>query len=216
MILGIFCAGGFGRETMALARYINSIYRYWENIIFVDDVVEADSVMGAEVWRSERAFAAKGNIQLVVATGEPRNRKMLYDKIVEAGVEVTKLIAPGATIIGQTYIPNGCIIGACFISDGCTIGINSVVNDGAMLGHDSKIGDHCVVGTRAFLSGNTRLGNGVYVGVGALIKEENRMDDWSVASIGSVVYRPVKEGQIVLGNPAKVIGENEEHTVFHR
>lgn len=216
MFLGIFCAGGFGRETMALARYINSIYRYWENIVFVDDVVQSRSVMGAEVWRSEEAFAKKGNIQLIVATGEPKNRKMLYEKILEAGVEVTKLIAPGATIIGNTYIPNGCIIGACFISDGCTVGINSVVNDGATLGHDVSIGEHTVIGTRAFLSGNVKIGNGVYVGVGTLIKEENTMADWSVASIGSVVYRPVKEKQIVLGNPAKVIGENEEHAVFHR
>ena len=37
MILGIYCAGGFGKEVFDIASRQNVISQEWEKIIFIDD-----------------------------------------------------------------------------------------------------------------------------------------------------------------------------------
>ncbi|CCJ93138.1 putative acetyltransferase protein [Cronobacter malonaticus 681] len=51
MKLGIYGAGGLGREVLMLARAINQCTSRWNEIFFIDDVTDAQEVYGAAVVR---------------------------------------------------------------------------------------------------------------------------------------------------------------------
>jgi hypothetical protein len=100
MNLLIYCAGGFGREVMDLARRIDSAYARWETISFIDDMREEPSYYGTEVFRFEAAlerFGAAG-MQSVIAAGEPYVRKILSKKLKVANVGLATLVDTSAVI----------------------------------------------------------------------------------------------------------------------
>ena len=49
MILGIYCAGGFGKEVFDIASRQNVISQEWEKIIFIDDFASD----GADVYLTQ-------------------------------------------------------------------------------------------------------------------------------------------------------------------
>ncbi len=216
MVLGIYCAGGLGKQVLALARYTNSVKGQWEDIVFVDDVVEEDVIQGAAVWRWNDLLDHRDNTEVIIANGEPAHRKTLYEKLKAADIQLGILIHPNADILPDTKIEEGCILTHCFISTECHIGANSFIDAFVSLGHNVSVGECCVINSRAFIAGWNRLENYVYVGPGAFIKDRLTISRWAIIAIGCVVFRNVKECKIVIGNPGKVIGDNSEHRVFGR
>lgn len=212
MILAIYCAGGLGREIIEFARAINR----WENIIFVDDVTGEKIVSGADVFRFSQVEQFRGNLEFVIANGEPAVREFLYNKVKAAGYPFGKLISPCCSILSNTEIGEGCILYDCAISTGVHIGINVLMNGRVLIGHDTIIGAHCVLSALDFLGGYTCVGKRVYIAPGAMIKDRIRIGDDAIISLGAVILRNVRAGSIMIGNPAKKWGNNVEKTVFHR
>ena len=214
MILGIYCAGGLGKQILSLAQYTNSVKGQWEDIVFVDDVVPENVVQGVAVWRWKDLLSNREITEVIIANGEPAHRKNLYEKLKGAGIHIGTLIHPAAEILADTVIEEGCILNYSFISTECHVGSNTFIDSFVSLGHNVSIGENCVINARAFVGGWNRLKDNVYIGPGSYIKDRLIINKWSIVAIGCVVFRNVKEESIVLGNPAKVIGENTEHRVF--
>lgn len=213
MILAIYCAGGLGREILDFVRSMNE--NQWEKIIFVDDVTEEKNVNGAVVFRFAEVEQFRGNIEFVIANGEPANRQLLYDKIKGAGFPMGTVISPKATIWTGAEIGEGCIIGEAIISVDVKLGNNVFIQHKCILGHDVKIGDHSLVSNLCFVGGYTQIGNRVYMAPGSMAKDRLKVDDDSIIGLGAILTRNVKEKSIMVGNPAKKIGENTEGTVFN-
>lgn len=211
MILAIYCAGGLGREMIALARSINR----WEAILFVDDVVEQREIAGAMVLRFSEAERHRGNIEFVIANGEPKAREMLYQKIKAADYPMTTLIGAGCYILPDTEIGEGCVLYSGGISTGVKIACNSLINANVIIGHDTVISEHCVVSANCFIGGFTHIDKLVYVAPGALIKDRVHVASQAIISLGAVVLRNVREKAIMVGNPAKRIGYNTLGKVFN-
>ena len=51
MILGIYGAGGLGREILVLAQQINEKISKWEDIVFIDDKVEDMILSNIKVYK---------------------------------------------------------------------------------------------------------------------------------------------------------------------
>ena len=81
MNLLIYCAGGFGREVMDIARRLNRAHARWETIAFLDDAREETEYYGPRVLQLEDACARFGAnaVEAVIATGEPFVRKALRE-----------------------------------------------------------------------------------------------------------------------------------------
>ena len=75
MTLAIYCAGGLGKEIIALARSVN----IWNEIIFVDDITDADWHAGAKVFRFDELRGYNDELEFIIATGEPAVREALYN-----------------------------------------------------------------------------------------------------------------------------------------
>lgn len=212
MILAIYCAGGLGREVIEFARSINR----WENIIFVDDVTSEKVISDANVFRFSEVEQFRGNLEFVIANGEPAVREVLYHKIKDAGYPLGTLISPYCSILSKTEIGEGCILYDCVISTNVHIGANVLMNGKVLIGHDTVIGEHSVLSTLNFLGGDTYIGKRVYIAPGAMVKDRIHIGDDAIISLGAVVLRNVRAESIMIGNPARKLGNNEEKTVFHR
>lgn len=211
MILAIYCAGGLGREVIALARSVNR----WEAIVFVDDVTEQREVAGARVFKFQEVEEYKGNIEFVIANGEPAVRESLYHKIKLAGYPMANIIGNGCCILPETEIGEGCIIYDCGISANVKIGCNTLINTKVIIGHDTIVGANCVLSCGCFIGGVTQIKDKVYVAPGALIKDRVCIAQSAIISLGAVILRSVREKAIMVGNPARKIGYNALEKVFN-
>lgn len=105
---------------------------------------------------------------------------------IEDNVQIGALTVIAKGAIDDTVIHSGCRIdNSCFISHNVKLGEDSlVVGETIMFGSSST-------GKQAFVSGNSTVRDGVSVGEKAIV------------GMGSVVVKPVPDGEIVKGNPAK-------------
>ncbi len=161
MVLGIYGAGGLGREVFELASVINNNNKQWSEIIFIDDADEIDNPRNIRVLKfSDIINEFSGiDIEICIATGEPGIRKILYDKIIANGLELTTLVHPDVVIPHSTTIGKGTII-CKFLSITCDImiGNNVYIHPNVCIGHDSVIGEHTVVSSYVDVAGDCQIG----------------------------------------------------------
>lgn len=214
MVLAIYCAGGLGKEVVALACSINR----WEAIVFVDDVTDCRMYRGASVHRFEELLGLvnKENIEFVIASGEPAGRKTLYKKLKKNGCKMTTLVSPYASIGAGSQLGEGCILWDCILTDDVVIGENVLIDTRALLGHDVMVGSHSIISANCFMGGHTAVDECVYMAPGAMIKDRIHVGEQAIISLGAVILRNVKPKAIMIGNPAQKIGENTEGRVFGR
>lgn len=219
MILGVYCAGGLGKEVVDLAEDINSKMNYWQDILFVDDIYEQDEFYGYSVFSFEKLlkYSTEQPIEIIIANGEPEVRRKLFEKCKESKLSIATLIHPDAFISKSATIGEGAIIRKYVsISSDVIIGENVYLQSYVGIGHDAVVGANSVLSSFIALPGYCVLDECVYIAPSVAVNNGVHIGAYAIIGIGSVVYRNIKEGKIVMGNPGKVIGDNTERTVFHR
>lgn len=210
MTLAIYCAGGLGKEVVAVARGVS----HWDYIIFVDDITEVQWYEGARVVRFEEVGTLADEVEFVIANGEPAVRETLYQKIKGAGYRMATILGLGCNVLPGTTIGEGCILYDCGISAGVTIAPNVLINTKAIVGHDTVIGAHTVISAFCFLGGKTQVGERVYFAPSSIAKDHITVGDDAIISLGAVLFRDADAKSVMVGNPARWIGENTEGKVF--
>lgn len=79
MKLGIYGAGGFGREVAETAVDQNN----WEEIVFIDDFNNSDYLDGLKRV-SFKEFCSTyhpDNTKVICAVGDPKHKKELYERV---------------------------------------------------------------------------------------------------------------------------------------
>lgn len=101
--------------------------------------------------------------------------------------------------IGDTTFGDGCKV-ECFVSipKGWTFGDRVFIGPGARFANDK----HPNMTAKFTPQGGT-VGNDVVIGMGALIGPGVNIGDGAVIGMGAVVIHDVKEGETVIGNPAR-------------
>jgi len=219
MILGIYGAGGLGRELLDLAHVINTETKKWERVVFINDFKSELFVSGVEVFtfaEFERAFTPD-KTKIAIATGEPRVRQILRVKSLENGYALQSLIHPRAFIGTNAQIEDGVIIQfGCFVSCDVMVATNTLIQSYATIGHDCIIGRDAVISTFVAISGACRIGERSFLGVSVPIRENISVGDDSIVGIGSIVLRDIPSNVVAMGNPARAIKENTEGYVFRK
>lgn len=210
MTLAIYCAGGLGKEVLEFARSVSR----WDEILFVDDVIDATEVHGARVLRFPDVAELGTDVEFIIASGEPVGRKTLYERIKAAGYRMGTLISPYATISPGTQVGEGCILYDTILSVDVTVKENVLINVRVIVGHDAVIGANSVLSANTFVGGKTELGECVYMAPGSMAKDRITVGDNSLVSLGAVLLRSVRPGAIMVGNPARHLGQNEQRKVF--
>lgn len=211
MTLAIYCAGGLGKEIVALARSVTR----WDYIIFVDDVTNDEWYQGARVVRFDDVKDLPDDVEFIIANGEPEVREILYNKIKASGYRLTTIYGPGCSVLPGASIGEGCVLSECIVSSDVIVEDNVLINNKAIIGHDAVIGPHSFVSAGCFVGGYTKVGRKVYMAPGSMAKDRIQVGESVIISLGAVLLRNVAPQAIMVGNPAKQIGENTEHKVFN-
>ncbi|MBO4637522.1 MAG: hypothetical protein J5685_10295 [Clostridiales bacterium] len=217
MILGIFGASALGREVNIIARKINAIENRWEDIIYIDDNETIKDVMGVPSYTFDAARERFPELEVSIAVGEPVTREKIFNRIKESGVKCATLIHPGVYIDESTFVGEGVTICEGVTITSCVrIEDDVYVQPHAVIGHDIHIGRHSVIGSNSEIGGANQIGERVFIGFMVGTLQGLTIGDDVEISAGSIVFRDIEPGMIVMGNPARVIRRNEGRGVFSK
>ena len=122
----------------------------------------------------------------------------------EVLVDPTSVVASTATLGHGTYVNAGVVVASNTVI-GCHVNLNRSVS----VGHDNAIGYAASFGPGAVLAGGVRVGATAFIGAGATVLPEVSVGPGAIVGAGAVVTRDVASGEVVVGNPARVVRVRE-------
>lgn len=143
----------------------------------------------------------------VCAIGDCAARERLTDIMEKKGATFINLIHRTALIAPTAKLGHGCILAPfCIVQPEVVAGNHTVMNICSGLGHDAKVGNYCSFMAGGGLMGYASVGNRVYMADGAKALPHAVIEDDAYVGVDSVVFKRVRNGQKVFGNPAMQIG----------
>ena len=149
-------------------------------VVFLDDA----KFDGKNVLKFDQSLE---KADVIVAIGDNKIRRILQERVKNAGFVLVNLIHPSAVV-----------------SKSAQIGEGAIINTGAIIEHDCKIGDFAHVSPNAALAGGVIVGANTHVGIGSCIIQCVKIGADCIIGAGSVVVRDIADGSVAYGNPAKV------------
>ena len=168
---------------------------YGEKIIGTDDDLKDIFNKGIK-----NAFIAVGSI------GNPKVRKMLYEKIKSIGFNVPVIKDKTAIVAKEVQIGSGTYIGKrAVINSEAYIGENCIINTGAIIEHDCKIGNAVHVAPGAVVCGGVTIKDDSHIGCNATIIQGLNIGEASIIGAGTVVIKNIEPKKKVVGNPSREV-----------
>lgn len=217
MILAIYGAGGFGREVFELAKQIDRQTNKWDNIIFVDDI-RKEKIINNTIKYTFDEFVKQYSTcdaKFIIALGEPRLRKDLFFKVNSYGYDFETLIHPSIYLSDHTQLGRGVVVGSnAFISCNCLIEDNVVIQQNSQVCHDTIIKESCVISSYSVVCGQCIIGEETFLGVQSSVRENTTVGSKCIIGMGSVVVKDIPNNVIAIGNPSKIIRNNNGERIF--
>jgi sugar O-acyltransferase (sialic acid O-acetyltransferase NeuD family) len=116
------------------------------------------------------------------------------------------VIHPTASISAMSRLGHGCVVlQHVTIASNVTVGNHVIILPNSVLSHDDVVGDHTAIAGGVCVSGGVRVGRACYLGTGSSIIGNVSIGDRCLVGMGSVVLKDVAAGNVVAGNPARVL-----------
>lgn len=143
------------------------------------------------------------NGKIIISIGNNMIRKHYAERLQHqpGNVMHSSSIVAGNVILGEGSV----VLHRAVIQINSVIGRHVIINTSASVDHDACIGDFVHIAPGAVLCGRVTVGEGTLIGAGAVILPGMTIGKWAVVTAGSVVTTPVGDGEVVRGNPARLI-----------
>jgi sugar O-acyltransferase (sialic acid O-acetyltransferase NeuD family) len=160
-----------------------------------------------EVVEVERLDPALLGLGFAVPQTDPAQRHAaIVDARRRGFTRAVTLVDPTATVASTARLGDGSYVGAgSVIGAGAVIGDACVVNRSCSVAHHVVFADCVGTGPGVVIAGSCRVDSGAFIGAGAVLAPELRVGEGALVGAGAVVVRPVAAGDVVVGNPARVL-----------
>lgn len=148
-------------------------------------------VLGAPVF-SASGFHFPSEFRFIVAVGNCRIRRAKYRWLESIGGTPESVVHPKSNVSRFACFGRGSVILAfSSVDPRARVGNNSIINVGALVGHDCIIEDDVHVSANVVLGGNVRIGPGAWVGLGAIVKECVTVGESAFIGLGAMISHNV-------------------------
>jgi len=115
-------------------------------------------------------------------------------------------IDPSTNISKRARILEGTVImPGVSVNSSTTIGKHIILNTNSSIDHDCQVSDFVHISPNATLCGGVFIGEGTHVGAGAVVIPGVRIGKWCTIGAGSVIIKDVPDFSTVVGNPGRII-----------
>jgi len=151
--------------------------------------------------------------RLILAIGDNRARRRLWERIKELGYELVYAIHPSAQIAREVSIGPGTVIMAnTAVNSGTKVGENVIINTGVTIDHDCAIEDYVHICPGAHLAGNVVVGKLSHIGIGASVVQGVKIGKGVVIGAGAAVIDDIPDHVTAMGVPAKMVKKRGDLT----
>jgi sugar O-acyltransferase (sialic acid O-acetyltransferase NeuD family) len=146
-------------------------------------------------------------VDFVLGLSSAEHRALAAHAAYELGWErPIALQDPSATVASTSELSHGAYVNAgAVVASNTRIGCFANVNRSASVGHDNRLGFSTSIGPGAVLAGDITIGAVAFVGTGATVLPGLSIGRRAIVGAGAVVTRDVADGEVVVGNPARVL-----------
>lgn len=215
--IAIYGASGYGKEVAGHITYFNTYAvrkgeeSQWNIVGFFDDGVAkgtAVSHFGKVLGGINEVNSYDKPLALVLAIGNPKVRKKVFEKITNPNISFPNLMYPDVWFLDKNTFEMGIgnvICGATTVSCDVKIGNFNLMNGFINMGHDVTIGDFNSIMPGVRISGEVSIGSENLIGVGSIILQQIKIGERITIGAGGVVMTKPKNDSTYIGNPAKIL-----------
>lgn len=209
---------GGGQIAASVVQDLNRTDPVWEFVGFLNDAVEPGGRLGPYpvVGRTEEApeYVRKG-YYIHYALHNAKYGPLRVARFREMKIPLDacpSLIHPTAYISMAESIGQGVLMAPYVnISFGARIGSFCHLYGNSFIGHDSTVSEFCSIANNAAIGGELVIGEGCHIGTNCSIRERIKIGNHAIVGMGAVVLKDVGDGEIAVGNPARIIGRVDQY-----
>jgi len=199
----IISAGGFGRNTAALAQSDPAHGKEWVVRGFLDNRTDLPPIGDLSVIGDPLTYRYQSPDLLICALGKPAFKRNYSTPLLEQGAEFMNL-RPSLELSDRASMGFGCLFERhVAIGTDAKLGNFVTVLSNTIISYDVVVGSYSTISSFVFIGGGAQIGEEVLIHPHATILPKVKIGDGAIIGAGSVVIGNVPPGVTVFGNPAK-------------
>jgi len=214
IVIGLYGAGGFGKEVMSLLPTIlPSLFPQTNaddiKLCFIDDDSTLKQVIDKDVLSLNDFLELKhSELYYCITIADPNTRKLVALKLKTTNIQVLTLIFNNSILLSHSHIGSGSIVmPGVTISTSVSIGMFAHVNFNSYIAHDCHIDNFVTISPSVTCCGNTEIKEGAFIGAGSIIKQGTKSKPRYIGvnsklGMGSSLLTDLPDNKTYAGNPA--------------
>lgn len=206
IILG---ASGLAKEFYY---YIRRAKPTINDFIFVNDLQDGQTFLDIDDDRFEvvKDWKFSNDYEFVVAVGNPKIKKILVTKAINAGIKpANTIVDPSAIVLtSKNNLGSGGVISpGVTITTNVNLGNFVTLNLNTTIGHDTTLGDYCTTNPGVHISGECKIGELNEFGTGCIIKDRLTIGSNKTFGAQSAIVKSILNNDIetYIGVPGKIL-----------